>query len=59
VNLAARLEPLCKQYGVQVLVSQAVVDAAADELVFRHVDRVVVRGKTEAVDVFELVAEGT
>jgi adenylate cyclase len=57
VNLAARLEPLCKQYGVHVLASQAIVEAAGDEFAFRRVDRVVVRGKTEAVAVFELVGE--
>jgi adenylate cyclase len=55
VNLAARLEPLCKQYGVQVLVSEAVVRATGDEFVFRRIDRVTVKGKTEAVDVYELI----
>jgi adenylate cyclase len=55
VNLAARLEPLCKQYAVQVLVSEAIVAAAGDDFVFRRVDRVTVRGKSEAVEVYELV----
>jgi adenylate cyclase len=55
VNLAARLEGLNKQYGTTILVSAAVVAAVGDgELVLRAVDRVTVKGKTRAVDVFEL-----
>lgn len=54
VNLAARLEPLCKQYGVEVLVSASVRDACQDQFRFRHVDRVAVKGKTRPVDVYEL-----
>jgi adenylate cyclase len=57
VNLAARLEPLCKQYGVAALVSEAIVAAipAADAPSFRLVDRVAVKGKHEAVRVYELL----
>jgi adenylate cyclase len=55
VNLAARLEPLCKQYGVTTLVSAVVADAARDQFVFRRVDRVAVKGKAEAIDVYELL----
>ncbi|HEY3817225.1 MAG TPA: adenylate/guanylate cyclase domain-containing protein [Polyangiaceae bacterium] len=58
VNLAARLEPLCKQYGVAALASQAVVEAVAganDAPAFRLVDTVAVKGKHEAVRVYELL----
>jgi adenylate cyclase len=55
VNLAARLEPLCKQYGVVTLVSEAIVASAKDEFVFRRIDRVAVKGKTEGIDVYELL----
>ncbi len=58
VNLAARLESLCKQYGVTVLASARVVEQAGGALCFRHVDRVVVQGKQEAVDVYELLPPG-
>ena len=34
VNLAARLEPLCKQYGVTALVSEVIANAARDKFVF-------------------------
>jgi adenylate cyclase len=55
VNLAARLEPLCKQYGVTVLVSEAIASAARDKFVFRRVDRVAVKGKAQGIDVHELL----
>jgi adenylate cyclase len=55
VNLAARLEPLCKQYGVVTLASEAIVEEAKDAFVFRRIDRVAVKGKTRATDVFELL----
>lgn len=55
VNLAARLEPLCKQYGVVTLVSDAIVADAKDEFVFRRIDRVAVKGKTAGIDVYELL----
>jgi len=54
VNLAARLEPLCKQYGVTALVSEAVAQAA-DGFVFRRIDRVAVKGKAQGIEVFELL----
>jgi adenylate cyclase len=54
VNLAARLEALNKQYGTTILVSGAVAAAVGDEFVLRPVGRVTVKGKTQAVDVFEL-----
>jgi adenylate cyclase len=55
VNLAARLEPLCKQYGLGVLASETIVEQTQDEFVFRLVDRVAVKGKSEPVRVFELL----
>ena len=55
VNLAARLESLNKQYGTTILVSAAVEQAARGEFAFRRIDRVAVKGKHIAVDVFELL----
>jgi adenylate cyclase len=59
VNLAARLEGLCKQYGVAVLASEATVRATGDEFAFRLVDKVAVKGKHESVRVYELLGTGT
>jgi adenylate cyclase len=55
VNLAARLEPLCKQYGLPVLVSEATASVAGGTFAFRLVDRVAVKGKHESVRVYELL----
>lgn len=55
VNLASRLEGLCKLYGVAALVSDSVVQAAGDGFVFRLIDLVAVKGKTRAVGVYELM----
>ena len=55
VNLASRLEGLCKQYGVAVLASEAFVAAAGGDFAFRLVDRVAVKGKLTAVQVYELL----
>jgi adenylate cyclase len=55
VNLAARLEGLNKQYGTTILVSETIERAARDHFTFRRIDRVAVKGKSVAVDVFELI----
>jgi adenylate cyclase len=55
VNLASRLEGLCKQYGVAAMASEAVVEAAREEFAFRLLDKVAVSGKREAVRVYELL----
>jgi len=52
VNLASRLEGLTRQYGVGMLVGEA-TRAVCDGVAFREVDRVRVKGKREAVAVYE------
>ncbi len=52
VNLAARLEGLTKEYGVGILVSENIVNAATG-FVYREVDRVVVKGRHTGVAIFE------
>jgi adenylate cyclase len=53
VNLAARLESACKQYGAKMLVSDATVKKLKGTYRMREADRVVVKGKTEPVVIFE------
>ena len=53
VNVASRLEGQTKAYGVPVLVGETVATAAARHA-FLEVDRVRVKGKTEAVRLYAL-----
>jgi len=55
VNLTSRLEGLCKHYGVTTLLSGSIAESVQAQLGLRHIDRVVVQGKREAVDVYELL----
>ena len=57
VNLAARLEGLNKNYGTQVLVSEAVKLRAEHAFAFRSVDEIRPKGFAEAVAIYELLGE--
>ncbi len=52
VNVASRLEARTKYYGVGILVGEPTRNAVKD-VVFREIDRIKVKGKDEAVSVFE------
>lgn len=59
INLGARLESGTKQYGVSILISEPTRKALDDsDFVCRHIDRIQVKGKTEAVDIYQLMARG-
>ncbi len=55
VNLAARLESLCKKYQVDIIVSEATA-LHCPEFAFRELDRVRVKGKRQAVRIYQLLA---
>ncbi|HUL56874.1 MAG TPA: adenylate/guanylate cyclase domain-containing protein [Usitatibacter sp.] len=52
VNLAARLEGVNKLYGTGILVSGDTFAKVAGEMPLRPVDRVIVKGKSEPVDIY-------
>jgi len=56
VNLASRLEGLTKVYGAGIIVSGAIIERLDDpkKYNYRFVDRVTVKGKRNAVSVFEI-----
>jgi adenylate cyclase len=53
VNLAARLESACKQYGAKILLSGFTQSRLKGVYRLREIDKVVVKGKTEPVSVWE------
>ena len=58
VNVASRLEARTKHYGVGILVGEATRSTVKD-VVFKEIDRIKVKGKEEAVTIYEpLGAEG-
>jgi adenylate cyclase len=56
VNVASRLEGLCKVYGVHIVIGEATRAAAGDALVCRELDRVRVKGRDEPLAVYEVLA---
>lgn len=55
VNMASRLEAANKDYGTSILIGEATRLRLDQQFGVRLVDRVKLRGRTGAVDVFELV----
>lgn len=53
VNLSSRLEGLCKQYGVPIIVSGDIVKAVGG-FCFAPLDKVAVKGKEDPVTIYEL-----
>ncbi len=58
MNLGARLEALCKFYGVQLNISEYTLNAIPEnlrsEFTYRLLDKVRVKGKTEPVTIYEV-----
>ncbi len=55
VNLAARLESACKQYSAKLLISEFTHAKLKGAYRTRDVDKVIVKGKTEPVTVYEIL----
>jgi len=57
VNLAARLEAAGKDYGVNILVSDAVYEKIKGRIFTRRLDVVRVKGKTQPVTLYEVICK--
>ncbi len=55
VNLASRVEGLNKEYGTEILVTEATAQQLGTSYLLRKVDVVAVKGKNTAVGLYELV----
>jgi adenylate cyclase/guanylate cyclase len=56
VNVASRLEGANKFYGTTIIASEATVALAGDAFAWRELDAVRVKGRSQAVKIFELLA---
>lgn len=57
VNTASRLEALNVRYGTEILATESVVSATASKFVWRRIDRVRMKGKAIAIDIYESLGE--
>ena len=56
MNLGARLEGLCKYYGTQILISEyTLARLDQNKIKIRPIDKVIVKGKTTPVAIFEVM----
>lgn len=58
VNLASRVEGLTKNYGVKILITEFTVKKLSSNFIYRVVEPVQVKGKDEAVLLYELMPFG-
>ncbi|MEM9541250.1 MAG: adenylate/guanylate cyclase domain-containing protein [Cyanobacteria bacterium P01_E01_bin.42] len=56
VNLSSRLEGASKQYGCDLVISENTYRKCEEELIVRELDCIRVKGKTQPVAVYELIA---
>ncbi len=57
INLASRLQSLNKHYGTWIIASASMRAAAGPGFLWRRLDRVAVKGKTQSLDIYELIGQ--
>ncbi|MEZ4765043.1 MAG: adenylate/guanylate cyclase domain-containing protein [Calditrichia bacterium] len=57
VNLAARLESANKTFGTGIMISEATYHFVKDMMITRPLDRLIVKGKSKPVNVYELISK--
>ena len=57
VNLTARLESSCKQYGVEVQVGEKIYKSTKERMTFRWLDYVIVKGRSRPERTYELISQ--
>jgi len=54
VNLASRLEGMCKQYDTGILISEATAEIVGEQMRVEFVDKAPIKGKAEAVPIYKI-----
>jgi adenylate cyclase len=57
VNLSARLESATKEYGCDIILSEYTYNLCRDRIWARELDKIRVKGKNQAVSIYELIGE--
>ena len=57
VNLSARLESVTKEYGCDIILSEFTYNLCRDRIFVRELDKIRVKGKNQAVSIYELIGE--
>ena len=57
VNLASRLESINKYYGTEIIISESTYELVKDFVEVRILDLVAVKGKHNAIGIYELICE--
>ncbi len=56
VNQASRFEPINKDYGTRIIIGETTYNEAKDSIEARLLDRIIVKGKTVPIGIYELVS---
>jgi adenylate cyclase len=59
VNLSSRLEGVTKEYGCDIILSEFTYNLCSDLIWVRQLDKIRVKGKHQAVNVYELIGDRT
>ncbi|MBW4454107.1 MAG: GAF domain-containing protein [Nostoc indistinguendum CM1-VF10] len=57
VNLSSRLETVTKDYGCDILLSEFTYQLCSDRIWVRQLDKIRVKGKHQAVNIYELIGD--
>ncbi|QMS88402.1 GAF domain-containing protein [Nostoc edaphicum CCNP1411] len=57
VNLSSRLEAVTKDYGCDILLSEFTYQLCSDRIWVRQLDKIRVKGKHQAVNIYELIGD--
>jgi adenylate cyclase len=57
VNLASRMEGVNKEYGTQILITDSTFSRLRGRIACRHVDRIAVKGRRAATEIYEVLGE--